>query len=126
MKRSMLTLFIMDKRSVIIDDYSDDSYDSESQQLCVENSENLKEPLKVFNNSERNEHSRKLKGLLSAKIVKSKTFTIDNILGIDSDERKRTQTPDSRSEENGKNSGYFGKPIPISPTALRQICKIHF
>lgn len=127
MKGSMLTLFIMDKRSVVIDgNYSDDSYDSESQELCVENSENLEKPLKVFNNSERQECNRKLKGLLSAKIVKSKTFTIDNILGIDSDERKRTQSPDSKCEENGKNSGYFGKPIPISPTALRQISKFHF
>lgn len=121
----MLKLFIMDKRSVIIDDnYSDDSYDdSESQELCVESEIDLKQSLNVYNNSERSENNRKLKGLLSSKNVKSKTFTIDNILGIENDQSRSESPSDSKME---KNSSYFGKPIPISPTALRQICRLFF
>lgn len=117
----MFKLFIMDKRSVIIDDnYSDDSYDSESQELCVENDVDIKQSLSVYNNSDRSENSRKLKGLLTTKNVKNKTFTIDNILGIDKDQPDNELQSDNRKE---KNSSYFGKPIPISPTALRQICR---
>lgn len=123
-------------KSDICENYSDDSCDSDDlQEMCIERTTsrqiptiNLKQKpspsARIGIDSENDsDNCRKLKGLLCGKIGKSKTFTIDNILGIENDERN--ENADKR-DTNKCNDGFFGKTLPISPTALRQICKYFF
>lgn len=94
-------------------EYSDQSSDtdSDSQEICIDKTLELK----TFRLCSDSENRRFFKA--SSKTVKNKTFTIENILGLEdnSDELK--------NDENTK--ACYGKPFPIiSPTDLRQISKL--
>lgn len=104
----------MDKRNIVYEKYSDDSYDdSDTEEICLKKSMNLKQFRMCISDNRDN------KGLATTKIAKSKTFTIENILGLEENCEQGDDDHDRRSQH----LNYFKKPTPISPTDLRQICK---
>ncbi|XP_037027693.1 homeobox protein vab-15 [Bradysia coprophila] len=91
-------------------EYSDQSSDtdSDSQEICIDKTLELK----TFRLCSDGENRRYFKA--SSKTVKNKTFTIENILGLEDN------SDDLKSDVNNKSC--YGKPFPIiSPTDLRQI-----
>lgn len=94
-------------------EYSDQSSDtdSDSQEICIDKTLELK----TFRLCSDSENRRFFKA--SSKTVKNKTFTIENILGLEDN------SDDLKNDENNK--ACYGKPFPmISPTDLRQISKL--
>lgn len=91
-------------------EYSDQSSDtdSDSQEICIDKTLELK----TFRLCSDSENRRFFKA--SSKTVKNKTFTIENILGLE----------DNSDDNDKSNKGCYGKSFPIiSPTDLRQISK---
>lgn len=113
----------MDKQNIVYGKYSEDSFDdSDSEEICLRKPMNLKQFRMCIGDS-RGDH----KGISTSKSAKSKTFTIENILGLeDNCEPDDDQEDDDTNTKKIKHLNYFKKPIPISPTDLRQICKYYF
>lgn len=123
----------MDKTRVY-DKYSDSSYDdSEPEAVDREHSSNLKQfRMCLSDRSDKSDksdfressHHHHHSGIgLTAKVVKSKTFTIENILGLE-ENTENDRTAARHKSKQTKSLDFFRKPTPISPTDLRHICRL--
>lgn len=120
----------MDKARVY-DKYSDSSYDdSEPEAVDREHSSNLKQfRMCLSDRSDKSDfressHHHHHSGIgLTAKVAKSKTFTIENILGLE-ENTENDRTAARHKSKQTKNLDFFRKPTPISPTDLRHICRL--
>lgn len=122
----------MDKARVY-DKYSDSSYDdSEPEAVDRDHSSNLKQfRMCLSDRSDKSEfrdgshsHHHHHSGIgLTTKVVKSKTFTIENILGLE-ENTENDRTAVRHKSKQTKSLDFFRKPTPISPTDLRHICML--